>query len=224
MAKKIFKDDVLVGFEPGVIYELRFTHSGVDIPFYVGETTDPERRLAEHIYGAKTATADSETKYQFIANALDAHSIPWTLVPAIGVCAAVPMHEITHWLRMYKEHGAVFTWWNTPVNSAQRAIDPMAGKRQRRQLDHAQVYKMLDAGKTSKEIAQALDFPRENIDYVFKKWKNSVPLDVKYQKPRIDAVALVRDYHAGASPKELADQYNTAVAYVYKLIGSREHS
>jgi hypothetical protein len=84
MAKKIFdKDDKLVGFEPGVIYELRFTHQGVDIPFYVGETTDPERRLAEHIYGAKNATADSETKYQFISNALDAHSIPWTLVPVV---------------------------------------------------------------------------------------------------------------------------------------------
>lgn len=84
MAKKIFdKDDKLIGFEPGCIYELRFTHSGVDIPFYVGETTDPERRLAEHIYGARNATADSETKYQFISGALDANGIPWTLVPVI---------------------------------------------------------------------------------------------------------------------------------------------
>lgn len=83
MAKKIFDNDKLVGFEPGVIYELRFTHSGVDIPFYVGETTDPERRLAEHIYGARNATADSETKYKFIATALDANGIPWTLVPVV---------------------------------------------------------------------------------------------------------------------------------------------
>jgi predicted GIY-YIG superfamily endonuclease len=67
MAKKIFdNDNKLVGFEPGVIYELRFTHSGVDIPFYVGETIDPERRLAEHRYGANTADSTSETKYQFI--------------------------------------------------------------------------------------------------------------------------------------------------------------
>jgi hypothetical protein len=84
MAKKIFdKDDNLIGFEPGWIYELRFTHQGVDIPFYVGETTDHERRLAEHIYGAKNADFTSETKYQFIANALDANGIPWTLVPVI---------------------------------------------------------------------------------------------------------------------------------------------
>ena len=84
MAKKIYDDDDrLIGFEPGVIYELRFTHQGVDIPFYVGETTDPERRLAEHIYGANNANADSETKYQFIANALKPHNIPWTLVPVL---------------------------------------------------------------------------------------------------------------------------------------------
>lgn len=91
MAKKIFdKDDKLVGFEPGCIYELRFTHSGVDIPFYVGETTDAERRLAEHIYGAKNADFTSETKYQFIATALDANGIPWTLVPVIEYGAEGP--------------------------------------------------------------------------------------------------------------------------------------
>lgn len=91
MAKKIFDSaGNLTGFEPGCIYELRFTHQGVDIPFYVGETTDPERRLAEHIYGARTATADSETKYQFIANSLDANGIPWTLVPVVNYGAEGP--------------------------------------------------------------------------------------------------------------------------------------
>jgi len=91
MAKKIFdKDDNVIGFEPGVIYELRFTHQGVDIPFYVGETTDTERRLAEHRYGAKTADFTSETKYQFIANALDANDIPWTLVPVVEYGAEGP--------------------------------------------------------------------------------------------------------------------------------------
>ena len=81
MAKKIFdNDNNFVGFEPGVIYELRFTHQGVDIPFYVGETTDPERRKAEHIYGAKNADFLSESKYQFISTALTPHDIPWDLV------------------------------------------------------------------------------------------------------------------------------------------------
>lgn len=91
MAKKIFdKDDKFIGFEPGVIYELRFTHEGVDIPFYVGETTDTARRLSEHQYGARTADSTSETKYQFIANALTPHDIAWTLVPVIEYGAEGP--------------------------------------------------------------------------------------------------------------------------------------
>ena len=92
MAKKIFDTEgVVTGFEPGCIYELRFNHEGVDIPFYVGETTDWERRWAEHIYGAKTATADSETKYQFIATALDANNIPWILHPVVNYGAEGPV-------------------------------------------------------------------------------------------------------------------------------------
>jgi hypothetical protein len=74
MAKKIYQGDQVVGFEPGVIYELRYG----DTPFYVGETTDPDRRHAEHIYGGNSATVDSETKYQFI-NQLNSLGIEWTL-------------------------------------------------------------------------------------------------------------------------------------------------
>lgn len=84
MAKKIFDDnDKVTGFEPGYIYELRFSMGGEHFPFYVGETTDPDRRLGEHQYGARNADSDSEAKYQFIATALDANSIPWTMVPVI---------------------------------------------------------------------------------------------------------------------------------------------
>lgn len=140
------------------------------------------------------------------------------LVPAIGVCAAVPMHEVLHWLKVYKEHGAAYTWWNTPINSAARAANPLAGKRQRRQLDHARVYRLLDAGKNRSEIAELLDFPKENIDYVIRKWKLGISLDTKHQKPRIDVQALIRDHGAGATANDLSVMYGTTPAYVYKLI------
>jgi len=140
------------------------------------------------------------------------------VVPVIGLCAAVPMHEVQHWIKIYQAHGAVFTWWNTPVNRAMRAANPSAGKQPRRQLDHAVVYSMLDAGKTCAEIAQHLNFPKENIYYVIKKWSAGLPLYEKWSKPRIDAAAMISDYLAGASPRELADKYTTAVAYVYKIL------
>jgi hypothetical protein len=138
------------------------------------------------------------------------------LVQAIGVAAAVPMHEITHWLRVYKEHGAVFTWWNTPVNSAQRAADPSAGRRLRRQLDHAQVYKMLDAGKTSKEIAKSLDFPRENINYVVKKWRRGEIL--KDRKPHVNQEELFELSRKGVPVSELSQIFDVSPAYIYDLI------
>jgi hypothetical protein len=122
------------------------------------------------------------------------------------------------WIQVYKDHGAVFTWWNTHVNKAMRAVDPLAGKKPRRQLDHAQVYKMLDAGKTRNQIAEIMDFPKENIDYVIKKWRLGQSLDTKHQKPRIDVPALIRDYDSGSTANQLAQQYDTTPAYVYKLI------
>ena len=74
MAKKIFEGDRVTGYEPGVIYALVYN----DTPFYVGETTDKDRRLAEHIYGGSVATDESETKYQFIKH-LDSMGIPWDM-------------------------------------------------------------------------------------------------------------------------------------------------
>lgn len=140
------------------------------------------------------------------------------LVPAVGLCAAVPLHEVLKWIKIYRDSGAAYVWWNTPVNSAARAVNPLAGKRQRRQLDHARVYRLLDAGKSRNEIAELLDFPKENIDYVIRKWKLGISLDTKQQKPRIDAQALIRDHQAGATANDLSVMYNTTPAYVYKLI------
>ena len=139
-------------------------------------------------------------------------------VPVIGVCAAVPMHEVMKWIQVYKDHGATYTWWNTPKDSSQRAAQVVVDKPKRRQLDHAVVYKMLDSGKDKKQIAELLGFPIENITYVFKKWQAGLPLYEKFAKPRINPKAMLAEHQAGASPQQLADRHNTALAYVYKLI------
>lgn len=138
-------------------------------------------------------------------------------VRVIGLCAAVPMHEVLHWISVYKNAGADYTWWNTPVDRAARALNPMAAKRPRRQLDHAAVYRMLDSGMSVTEIAHDLDFPRENIHYVGKKWSAGLPV-VQQPKPKVDAGAVLADHAAGARAIDLAVTYKTTPAYVYKLI------
>jgi len=88
-------------------------------------------------------------------------------VSVIGMCAAVPMHEVTHWIRVYREHGAAFTWWNTPEDVAIRAAKTVT----RRRTDHEQVFALLDAGLTRNAICEQLDLPMPNLIYIVKKWE-----------------------------------------------------
>jgi len=75
MAIKIYNQaGEVTGYEPGIIYELVYAGQ----PFYVGETTDPARRLAEHQAAGRNPEANPETKYQFIA-ALNSQGLEWTM-------------------------------------------------------------------------------------------------------------------------------------------------
>jgi hypothetical protein len=75
MARPIYDDNQrVIGYEPGIIYELVYDGQ----PFYVGETTDAGRRLAEHQRAGRDPENNPETKYQFIA-ALDAAGLEWTM-------------------------------------------------------------------------------------------------------------------------------------------------
>jgi hypothetical protein len=90
-------------------------------------------------------------------------------VPAIGMCAAVPVSEVMKWLKVYREHGATYTWWNVPDERALRAVRPSPVVR--RNTDHNQVYKLLDSGKTRRQISEIMDLPLANVDYIVGKWK-----------------------------------------------------
>jgi hypothetical protein len=88
-------------------------------------------------------------------------------VPVIGMCAAVPIEEVMSWLRVYQEHGAAFTWWKRPVDSALRASVTISG---RRKLDYERVFELLNSGITKKELCDELKLTTQNADYAIKKW------------------------------------------------------
>jgi hypothetical protein len=94
-----------------------------------------------------------------------AHLVP--VMPVIGLCAAVPMHEVMQWIQIYKAHGAAFTWWNAPQDIAVRTAKSV----NRRRTDHEQVFALLDAGLTRIAISEQLDLPLPNLDYIAKKWR-----------------------------------------------------
>lgn len=63
-------------FKPGIIYELRVHLDGVWAPFYVGETTRPRERRAEHNAGARNA--DERVVYDTI-RVFNDNQIEWDL-------------------------------------------------------------------------------------------------------------------------------------------------
>jgi hypothetical protein len=136
------------------------------------------------------------------------------LLPAVGIAAAVPYHEVSHWVKVYQESGAVFTWWKRPENKSVRASS--SEKPQRRQLDHAAIYALLDEGLKPSEIARKLEIPVPNIEYVKKKWTNGDVLSER--RVPIDLTALIADYRAGATAIELAEKYETSESYVYRIM------
>lgn len=104
----------------------------------------------------------------------EAHNIsrPSHLVPgvrAIGMCAAVPMSEIVKWVKIYKDHGATFTWWKKPEDRSPRVAKSVVSERRR--TDHTEVFKLLDLGRTRNQISEILGLPKPNIDYIVKKWE-----------------------------------------------------
>mgnify|MGYP006280690039 CR=1 FL=1 len=79
---KIIRDESgnVLGYKPGVIYDLGF-YDPVDIvriPFYVGETHDPDRRLQEHQREGKVADEASTRVYQTIRD-IEAAGMGWDM-------------------------------------------------------------------------------------------------------------------------------------------------
>ncbi|CAB4165972.1 GIY-YIG_SF domain containing protein [uncultured Caudovirales phage] len=76
MAKRIPNTDQYL---PGIIYELQVCVDGRWEPFYVGETTNPGRRLSEHRTAAQAATDSSTFVYRSIA-VFEAEGLEWRMM------------------------------------------------------------------------------------------------------------------------------------------------
>lgn len=141
------------------------------------------------------------------------------MLPAVGISAAVPMNEVMHWLRVYRESGAIYTWWKTPENKSARASS--SEKPARRQLDYPLIYRLLDQGLTVAQISKQIDVPGPNIEYVKKKWLAGDAPTI--HKAQIDVGAVIDDYRSGMTAIDVAEKYNTSESYVYRMLrGARE--
>ncbi len=86
------------GYKPGVIYELRCNISGEWHPFYVGRTSRPDARLAEHQRDADNG--NHRLVYHFIRQ-LDEIEITWNLFPVFSYDSMGPLnYEDQHILNL----------------------------------------------------------------------------------------------------------------------------
>jgi len=65
-------------YESGIIYDLGYIENGIRTPFYVGETSNPEKRLKDHQRAGKNADDESTRVYQTI-HALNEAGIEWSM-------------------------------------------------------------------------------------------------------------------------------------------------
>lgn len=80
MAKIIRHNGEFAHYEPGIIYDIGVIdpQTNTRIPFYVGETCDPEGRLLAHKRAGKNADDSSTLVYQYI-KLLDENNLKWTM-------------------------------------------------------------------------------------------------------------------------------------------------
>ena len=190
-----------------------------DIAFQPGALTPHEISVGAVWYKPCTlpVTNDYRTLYRYfdIPAVTEIHKNikQEPLLPAIGVAMAVPVDQIVAWIKLARESGAAYTWWKTPENKSLRVADVRPKKNQ---LDHAKIYELLDQGMTRREIAQLLNYPPNNVDYVVKKWTNGIPLS--RQQPWANKMEMVQDFLAGTPVSVLAEQYKKSPAYIHKVV------
>lgn len=142
-----------------------------------------------------------------------------TLLPVIGVAAAVPMDQIMSWIKTARASGAAFTWWKTPEDKSQRDTNLRSA---RNQLDHAKIYQLLDQGLTRNQIALQLNYPRNNVDYVARKWENEIPLTK--QQTWANKIEMIEDFRSGIPVILLAEKYKKSPSYIHKVIKAHRNT
>lgn len=130
----------------------------------------------------------------------------------IGMCSAVPSHEILTWMSVFRRTGAAWIWWAHPQKGDYYANDRV---KQYNILNHEELYQRFESGDTNAQsLADEYSTSKTSIEYVLKKWRSGKPaaksrkcaplsVDIREQ--------IIQDIKLGAdSYSSLAEKYNTS--------------
>lgn len=157
---------------------------------------------------------DNKTLYRFfdLPDPLERGSRARNRQTYIGMCSAVPKHEILTWLSVFRRTGAVWIWWSHPEKGDYYATERVKNYKT---LDHVELYRRFDAGQLDTQLlAEEFDATKNSIEYVLKKWRagkpaarcrNSAPLTQEVREQ------ILQDLKLGTeSYSSIAEKYNTS--------------
>ena len=134
-----------------------------------------------------------------------------------GIACQVPDHEILDMLRKFKAGGAEWTWWAYEGEAVFRNKYKPDERPANGKLDHAEIYRRLDAGESMAAMAREFGVTETAIHYVRRKWARGAPA---VQHRAIDPEVreqIIQDIKVGELAfTEIADKYNTTRATVSK--------
>jgi hypothetical protein len=96
-------------FVSGIIYELQVKVDGAWYAFYVGETTNADRRFAEHQWAAKNATEASTLVYRTISQQFEPAGCAWRMQPVHEYGAEGPEDAEDEHIMMLLRQGTTLT-------------------------------------------------------------------------------------------------------------------
>jgi hypothetical protein len=125
---------------------------------------------------------------------------------------AVPADDIFRVYNLYRET-ALWVWFDWAVPDKPKLVR----REQRTELDHEEIYRLLDAGYKVGAIAEMMNTHRPSIHYVAKKWQDGIPIGPR--KPRVyaDHPAVVQDLRMGRPVAEIVARHNISRTMVYKI-------
>jgi len=138
---------------PGVIYELQVCVDENWEPFYVGETTNPGRRLREHQLNAQSATEHSTFVYRSIA-VFEAEKLEWRMMTVCEYGTEGPeagedehiMMLLRQGVRLTNEKKGNANWMTERVAQAEDMV--------RRKINNYQEYKRVITAEQHHERQQ----------------------------------------------------------------------
>lgn len=140
---------------------------------------------------------------------------------AIGIAWEVPFEQIFPVMKLLKESGAEMVWWYRPIPEKEKP-KTLAELGVCTRLDHAEIYKLFDQGKTVLEVSRIFDAQPNTVRYVYKKWKLKKPPEhMHFGRKPLNRDSVLEDLRLNElTMQQIADKHGCTRHTVHKIAKS----